>query len=118
MKKILITDDSFIMRNWVKKILDGKDYEILEAGNGEEALEKIEKEKVDLVLLDLLMPNFDGLYFLDKLNEKKLDIKIIVLSADIQKSTKEKVMSYGVKAFLNKPPESEKLLEVIEQQLS
>ena len=117
MKKILIADDSRIMRTWVKKILANKNFKIIEVNNGEQCLEKIEKEQVDIVLLDLLMPDFDGYYFLDKINEKKIHVNIIVLSADIQKTTQEKVMSYGVKAFLNKPPEPEILLKTIEQYL-
>lgn len=118
MKKILITDDSFIMRNWVGKILKSEGYEVREAVNGDEALKEIKTNEIDLVILDLLMPNFDGLYFLEKLKEDEIDTDIIVLSADIQKSTKEKVLSYGVKAFLNKPPEPDKLLTMINQILA
>jgi len=118
MKTILITDDSFVMRNWIKKIILKNDYIIVEAVNGMDAIEKIEEMDIDLVILDLLMPEYDGYFLLKEIEKRKIDIKTMVLSADIQKSTKDKVMSYNVDAFLNKPPEVDELLNKIENLLT
>ena len=113
MKNILITDDSFIMRRWLKKILKDDDYKIFEAPNGNEAMAIVKSQEIDLIILDLLMPEFDGFYFLDSLKEQNIEKNIIVASADIQDTTREKVMKYNVKAFLNKPPKEKELNELI-----
>ena len=64
------------------------------------------------------MPEFDGFYLLNSLQEHNIKTNVIVLSADIQDSTKEKVMSYNVKAFLNKPPKEDKLMSLLKELLS
>jgi len=115
MKNILIADDSFIMRNWLKKLLKNDDIKFYEASNGKMALDTIEKEDIGLVILDLLMPEYDGFYFLDSIKGKNIYKNIIVLSADIQDTTKEKVLSYNVKAFLNKPPKEDELNKIINE---
>ncbi|MBN2281567.1 MAG: response regulator [Candidatus Marinimicrobia bacterium] len=109
MKHILIIDDSFIMRNWVKKLLNKENFNFIEAANGKEALEALENHNIDLVFLDLLMPQYDGIFFLDSIKNKNMLQKIIVLSADIQDTTRKKILSYGVAGFLNKPPKEEEL---------
>ena len=117
MKKILIIDDSFIMRNWVKKLLKEDGFQFIEANDGKDAIKKMKDNYVDLILLDLLMPKYDGFYFLEQVPEEEAK-KVIVLSADIQDSTRTKVLSYGAAGFLNKPPQADMLKNLMEKILS
>jgi CheY-like chemotaxis protein len=112
MKKILVVDDSWIARNMIAKPLTGT-YELVFAGNGIEALETIDMEKPDLILLDLLMPEMDGFAVLEELKEREFAPPVIVLSADIQESTRKLALSLGAAAFMNKPPKGENLLHLL-----
>ncbi len=108
MKRILIVDDSAIARDIVIKIL-GNGYEYDKAATGQEALAKIREHSPDLVLLDLLMPGMDGFGVLEKLKEMGNTIPVLLLSADIQKSTRVKAMQLGASDLVNKPAEPDAL---------
>ncbi len=84
--KILVVDDEIapltrLIEQFFEKNIEEKDYEFLYAKDGIEALEKVHKFRPDLILTDIKMPRLDGLEFLHKLNEEKLNIKTIILSA-------------------------------------
>ncbi len=108
MKRILVVDDSAIGREIVTKVL-GPAYEVVKAASGEEALLKIGEITPDLVILDLLMPGMDGFAVLGRLKEAVNLIPVIVLSADIQKSTRTKVLDLGAVDMINKPVDPETL---------
>ncbi len=82
-KKILIVDDEYEVAEIVKKMLESEGYEVIKAHSGEECLETLKKEKVDLILLDILMPGMDGWETLEKIksNEKWKDIPVSMLTA-------------------------------------
>ena len=115
---ILITDDSIVSRKKLKNMLKNTNYQISLAKNGREALELIAENQYDVLLLDLLMPEIDGTEVLKQLREENNNIPAIVISADIQDATKELCFSYGAKAFLNKPPSEDELVQTIENVLS
>ncbi len=117
MAKLLICDDSSFTRNRLKKIVAEKKFDIVEASNGKEALEKIENETPDLMLLDLLMPGLTGFDVLKELTKFENKPKVIIVSADIQQSTIEECKRLGAFAFVNKPPEPEELKSLIEKAL-
>ena len=112
-KKILIVDDSWVTRQLLKKTLKETQCNIEEAGNGEEALEKISQDKPDCIIMDLLMPKMNGIDTFLALKKEKNKIPVIFLSADIQDSTKNKCMALGALGFINKPPKEEELLKLI-----
>ncbi len=114
MKKLLVCDDSNFSRKRVIDMIKAGDYEIIEAEDGQQAMDRIENENPDLVLLDLLMPNITGIELLKMLKEKNKTVPVIVISADIQESTKAECLELGAKEFLNKPPRKEVLLNTIE----
>ncbi len=122
MSKILIVDDSWLTRRGVKRILQAEGYEIIEAENGLQALELIIKadNNIDAVLLDLLMPEMSGLELLERLNlnHDQAKLPVVVLTADIQKTVRQKCIDLGAYAFLNKPPEPEELIEVVQNLLN
>jgi CheY-like chemotaxis protein len=115
---ILITDDSIVSRKKLKVMLKDTGYEISLAKNGREALSMIDENQYDLMLLDLLMPDITGVEVLKHLNEEHNDISVIVVSADIQDATRELCFKYGAKAFLNKPPSEDELIDAINKALS
>ena len=115
MVRILVTDDSIFQRNIIISIIRDHGYEYMEAGNGVEAIEGALKYKPDLVLLDIYMPDSGGFDFLEEAGRLKLDIPIVILTSDIQDTTREKCLRLGASAFLNKPVVKEELLEKISE---
>lgn len=103
--KVLLVDDSNFVRQFIKKYLIQLDpsLEIKQACTGEEGFDCYLRLKPDLIITDLLMPGMGGEAFVRKIRENDASIKIIVLSADVQKSVKDELYSLNVTAFLNKP---------------
>lgn len=103
-KKILIVDDVPNVRMMFKNKLTFLGFTVREAGNGIEALQAIEKEKPDLILLDMMMSGMDGLKFLQVLraNDRMKDIRVVVVSGRLDPVTVEKASAYGVLDFLPK----------------
>jgi two-component system, chemotaxis family, chemotaxis protein CheY len=112
--KILIVDDSQFMRNVLKDVLS-TDYEVIEAENGKQGIEKITAEKPDLVLLDVIMPEMDGIEVLKKIGTEH---KVIIISAVGQEKMVDEAKSLGAVDYIVKPFENEKVLEVVKKALS
>lgn len=115
-KKILVVDDEPDILKTVNFRLKKAGYEALTAANGQEAIAIIRKEKIDLVLLDLVMPVMDGyeLYRIIKGDENFRDIPIIILSASAHKNTVEDTRKeLKVEGYLLKPFEAQELLDNI-----
>ncbi len=114
--KLLIVDDSKFSQitasNLFKKLIEG--VEIVFASDGKEGLKRYIEEKPDYVILDLLMPNVDGRELVKLIREYDRDAKIFVVSADVQNSVKEEMLSYGVLDFINKPLNEEKVKLIYE----
>lgn len=110
MKKILVIDDSMTSRFFVNQCLQDR-FEVLQADGGKAALALLEGEMVDLVFLDLLMPDMNGFETLEQLQDRYPDLPVFILSADVQHSTLERVLKAGAEGMINKPPKKEKLLE-------
>ena len=118
MKKILIVDDSGFTRNIHKQIITSQGYEVVEAGSGTEGVEMFSQEKPDLVMIDLLMPDMDGMEAVGKMLEIDPAAKTVVCSTDKQKARQEEAKEIGVLAFLTKPVNSEKIAETLDQLLA
>jgi DNA-binding response OmpR family regulator len=101
-KKILITEDEKSLANALKLKLTNMGYEVFNAPNGEEAIKIIEKEKIDLMLLDLIMPVMDGFTTLEVMKKKGLKPKVAVLSNLSQDSDEKKVKALGASEFFIK----------------
>ena len=118
MALILVTDDSLFQRKIIASVLADEGYAFIEASNGREALFISEKKNPDLILLDLLMPDMDGYQFMEAAREKGINVPVVVLTSDIQDTTKEICIKLGAAGFVNKPVEKENLLPVINRLLS
>ncbi|WHH59406.1 response regulator [Petroclostridium sp. X23] len=108
--KILVVDDSVfsqkINANFIKKYIH--DAEIHFADNGKNAFEKYKQLNPDYIIVDLLMPIINGQDLIRLIKEYRSDAKIIVVTADVQKSIREEVEACGVMLFVNKPMNQEK----------
>ena len=114
--KYLVTDDSKLARLSLVKSLKAHvgEAEIFQATNGLEAVEIMQKEKADIVFLDLTMPVMDGYEALPKLLEINPKAKIIVVSADVQIKAQEKVIKLGAQIHMQKPINVQKMQEILE----
>jgi DNA-binding response OmpR family regulator len=120
-KKIVYIEDDLEMTYLIKMILERKGYEIISTNDGMEGFEVIEREKPDLVLLDLMMPNIDGwdIYHQLKSNENTNQIPVIVISAKAQPIDKVLGIQIAkVNNYIRKPFKPQELLESIESILN
>jgi len=119
-QKILVVDDNQDSRELVMKILGKKNYLLLEAYDGEDALNKIIAEKPDLVLMDISMPKIDGYEVTRRLKTMDVykDIPIIALTAHAMKGDCEKALAAGCKGYITKPINIREFNEQIKQYLS
>ncbi len=118
MQSILVVDDSTFIRNRVRQALVSAGYSVDEAVNGKQALEKCNVNNYDCIVTDLLMPELDGIGFLEGLSAQSQTPPLVVLTADIQNSTRERCQELGAKAFLNKPATAQEITDAISQTLS
>ncbi len=113
-KKILLVDDSRASRYIIKGCIPkDRGYELLEAANGKEGLEMYKKLRPNLTFLDLTMPVMDGYEALEEIKKYDINALVIVLTADIQKKSREKVVNLGAFKIIPKPPNK----EIMEQAL-
>jgi two-component system chemotaxis response regulator CheY len=116
-KKILLVDDSAMARRSARQILESAGYVVAEAEDGLVALERYFLEKPDLVLLDLVMKGMNGLDVLTKLTEMDGDARVVVVSADVQESSRQLAVQAGAAGFLNKPIDRSVLLSLVAKTL-
>lgn len=113
-KTLLIADDSTVMRLKIEDSLsDLKNIDILQAKDGEEALKLIKEKQIDGLILDSLMPKLDGYGVLERLASDHTKINVIVLTADIQTTTRQKYIDLGANEVLHKPFSKEELLDSV-----
>jgi PAS domain S-box-containing protein len=112
-KKILIVDDIAENRAVVIDLLTPLGFEVAEASNGHEGLELAHRLRPDLILMDIVMPELDGLEAARLLRQQEAlrDVPIIALSASVSVSDNDQCLAAGMNAFLPKPLEADKLLE-------
>jgi two-component system, chemotaxis family, chemotaxis protein CheY len=118
MAKILVIDDSALSRRILRRILEHAGHQVREADDGMIALEQYLLDQPDLVLLDMTMRGMHGLDVLSKLRELDPQARVIVATADIQRSTRELVDAAGGSGFVSKPFEAEHILSAVTSVLS
>jgi two-component system, cell cycle response regulator DivK len=104
-RKLLIVEDNQDNRELAIKVLKNKGYEIIEAVDGEEAIEKAISEKPDLILLDISLPKLDGYEVAKRLKsmEEFQEIPIVAFTAHAMKGDREKVIVVGFEGYISKP---------------
>ena len=104
--KVLVVEDDLQLRKFMKLILENKfQFKVFEAENGKIGMEVVEKEKPNLILLDLMMPEVTGSEFLANIRQKDefKDISVIVCSAVSDKKVISELVRYGISDFILKP---------------
>lgn len=113
--KVLIVDDEPYNIDVLEQALDGTDYQVVTASNGQEAWEKIQSEQPDLILLDLMMPVMDGFAVLAKVKEDPTlrDTPIIIVSAENDSKSVVKGIKQGAEDYLTKPVDTAQFLKKV-----
>lgn len=115
MSTVMIVDDSKTSRTMLKNILTEHGYEVVaEAENGQEAVEKYQELKPDLVTLDITMPVMDGIQTLVKIKEFDMEAKVIMVTAAGQKGKMLDAIKLGASEFVTKPFETGQIISIIE----
>lgn len=118
MAKILVVDDAAFMRMRCSKMLKENGYDVVEAENGLEALEVYASEKPDCVLMDITMPEMDGIAALKALRESDPNARVAMVTAMGQQSIIMEAIKSGAKDFVVKPFETERVLAAVEKLLA
>lgn len=114
--KILIVDDNDLIRTLLRGILRAEECEILgEARNGALALEFIEKTRPDVVFLDVLMPEMDGLETLQNIKQTYPDIIVVMITGSPSKDNVQESIQGGASGFIVKPFNSAKVIETLKR---
>jgi two-component system chemotaxis response regulator CheY len=117
--KVLLVDDSRTIRNIQKNVLSQLGHtDVLEAGDGVEALGVLGSEQPDLVLVDWNMPNMDGLTLVQKIREQDKELPLIMVTTEAEKSRVLEAIKAGVNNYVVKPFTAEALSAKIEQTLA
>ena len=118
MKKILVVEDVDFNRDLLVQLLE-EDYEVIEAVNGQEGVEVAERERPDLILMDLSLPVMDGWEATRQLkaNDNLRSIPVIALTGHAMKGDEEKALAAGCDDYLVKPLDEDELIAKIQKYL-
>ena len=115
-KRVLICDDAAFMRVMIKDILTKNGYEVVgEAENGLVAVDKYAETKPDLVMMDITMPELDGIQALKKIKEADAGATVIMCSAMGQQAMVIESIQSGAKDFIVKPFQADRVLEAVKK---
>ena len=116
-KRIMTVDDSASMRQMVGFTLKQSGYDIVEATNGVEALKKLEKETIDMLITDINMPELDGIGLVRKVRDNPLYkfIPIIILTTEFQAEKKQEGKAAGATGWIVKPFRPDQLVSVVKK---
>jgi CheY-like chemotaxis protein len=119
MAKVLYAEDDSDHRLMMRAVFKGLDITLIEAVNGEDALEKVHEYQPDLILLDLLMPKIDGFGVLTRLKSSRFTrhIPVIILSAWPTGDNRQRLLQAGAKNFVTKPYDPIQFAQYVKQEL-
>ena len=119
MSKVLVVDDDFMNLRMAEMILTKYGYEVIKAESGLQCLEYLKQELVDLILLDVHMPQMDGFEVLKQLkeNERLAEIPVIFLTADNDKKVEIRGLKEGASDFITKPFIAEVMLQRVKKEI-
>lgn len=116
MKKVLIVDDASVVRLMMKKVLKQGDFEVVgEATNGKDALIKYKELKPDVVTMDMIMPEADGIQATKDIITYDEDAKVIMVSCIDQKEMLMQAIKAGASAYIVKPFESDRVIKTLNE---
>jgi CheY-like chemotaxis protein len=116
-KKILIAEDSSVIQNVAKKVLGFQGYDVFIAKNGKEVLQKLENEYFDIILMDINMPQMDGIECAKQIrnlsDEKKAKIPILAVTGNAKNYSKSDFEQVGINKYIPKPIDFDNLIEIL-----
>ena len=112
-KKVLVVDDEDILRMLLTDTLEFEGFQVEEAEDGVEALEKIQSNQYDAILLDYMMPRMTGLELLERLQPLELATPIIMLTAKAQQADQDAALAKGASYFMPKPFSPNELVKLV-----
>jgi CheY-like chemotaxis protein len=117
--KILLVDDEPEIRFLTKRMLEKAGHRVVEAENGDEALRVLEKDKPDLILLDVRMPGLNGWEVCRRIkaDDKTKSIPVVMFTVRTSEEDMQKSVDYGAEAHINKPFDKEELIKLVEKML-
>jgi len=119
MATVLVVDDAMFMRTTIKNMLEANEHTVIgEAEDGIEAVEKYKQLKPDIVILDITMPEMNGVEALKRIKEIDEKAKVIICSALGQQDMVAQSVEYGAKEFIVKPFEESRLIAAVNMVLS
>jgi CheY-like chemotaxis protein len=101
------------MRKRIRQSLDVQCYTLVEAVSGASALDELTKRSFDCILTDLVMPDMDGFQLLAELRQRQVPTPVVVVTADVQRTTRERCEQLGASVVIQKPVPSERLRAVV-----
>lgn len=115
MASVLIVDDTLFMRASIKQMLEANGHSVAgEASNGVEAIERFAAVKPDVILMDITMPDMDGLEALRRIKEIDKNAKVVMCTAMGQQAMVAKAVELGAQQFIVKPFQAERLMAAID----
>jgi CheY-like chemotaxis protein len=116
MARILAIEDETVIAQVIRLLLEPQGHDVLIADDGSRGFAAAQRQAIDLIILDLMMPVMDGFSVLDALrgNERTASIPVMVLSARSEDESQRRCQEFGVETFLQKPFESEDLIRAVE----
>jgi two-component system, cell cycle response regulator DivK len=121
-KKVLIAEDSSVIQNLTKRILQGQNYDIQIAKNGAQVLEKLSAEDYDIILMDINMPILDGMQCSREIRKladaKKANIPIFAITGNAQNYSVDEFKAAGINEYLPKPLDFDQLVSLVKQYTS
>ena len=114
---ILYVEDNPDNRSLIRRVLEAEDYAVVEAINAQQALEKLESSNIDLVLMDINMPDMDGYTLTAKIKaiQKFSKIPIVAVTANVMRGDREKSLEAGCDGYIQKPIDIDTLAQQVER---
>ncbi|MFT8310968.1 MAG: response regulator [Sporolactobacillus sp.] len=114
--EIMVVDDQPGIRMLLREVFKQTDYQIVTAANGEQALELLKKEDLQLVLLDMKIPRMNGLEILHKIKDLKPEVKVIIMTAYGENTMVQEALRSGAVAHFTKPFDLHELIATVEKE--
>jgi len=118
MALVLVVDDESTARAFARMVLLAGGHEVMEARSGEEALDLMAARPPDCIVLDLIMPGLSGLELMEVLGGRSEPAPIVILSASLDETDRERCFQLGARAFVQKPVSRETLARAVREALA
>jgi len=117
-KKIFIVDDESTIREFLREVILAEGFSVFEASDGEEALKIIERNPMDVVIMDLRMPGMDGIETLNEIRKRNIDSKVIIMTGYATIRTAVEAIKFGAFDYIVKPFENDEIVATIKKAIS